>query len=236
MNASITIPLDIPNVAVQSTEITAENKLLIRVESSQETTGCGVCGREIKCTFGHGQAIQLRHLPVFGLETYIIIRPKRGQCLACHHDPTTTQIVNWYTQRSPHTQAYDEYLLKQLINSTIADVSLKEHVGYDAVVGALNRQIDTTINWDEIADLGTIGIDEISRSKGHKKFSAIITCRHTNGQVRILGVLPDRKKKRLRTSSHRFRCAYVPPSIISRRICGKDTSMRLMSSLLSMTL
>jgi len=194
MNRAITIPLDIPNVEVVGTEITSENHFLIRVESSQETTACGVCGNQIRCTFGHGQELCLRHLPVLGLETYIVIRPRRGQCLECYHDPTTTQIVSWYEQRSPHTQAYDEYLLKQLINSTIEDVSLKEQVGYDAVLGALNRQVDTEINWDEIDDLGSVGVDEISRSKGRKKFSAIISSRQADGKIRILAVLPDRKK------------------------------------------
>jgi len=198
MNATITIPLDIADVEVLSTEITDEKHLLIRVESRQKTTSCGVCGCQIACTFGHGQEIRLRHLPVLGLETYLLIRPKRGQCLECYHHPTTTQIVSWYEQRSPHTQAYDEYLLKQLINSTIEDVSFKEHVGYDAVVGALNRQVETEINWDEVDNLGTVGIDEISRSKGRKKFSAIITSRQSAGKVHILGVLPDRKKRQLR--------------------------------------
>ena len=200
MTVAITVPLDIPEVEVLSTEITSENQLMIRVESTRKRTACGVCGVEIACTFGHGQEMRLRHLPVFGLETYIVIRPKRGQCLSCHCDPTTTQSVSWYEQRSPHTQAYDEYLVKQLINSTIEDVSLKEEVGYDAVVGALNRLIEPEINWAEIDAIGTLGIDEISRSKGRKKFSAIITARQPKGKVRILGVLPDRKKRRLRHS------------------------------------
>lgn len=198
MNAAITIALDICEVEVISTEITLEKQLLIRVESTQSTTACGVCGNQISCTFGHGQEIRLRHLPVLGLETYIVIRPKRGQCLACYCDPTTTQIVSWYQQRSPHTQGYDEYLLKQLINSTVEDVSFKEQVGYDAVMGALNRLIEPEIKWDEIDEIGTLGIDEISRSKGHKKFSAIITARQPTGKVRILAVLPDRKKRQLR--------------------------------------
>lgn len=195
MSATITIPLDIAEVQVVSTEITAEKQVLIYVESKQATIKCGVCGQAIACTFGHGQEIRLRHLPVLGLETYLLIRPKRGRCFMCNEEPTTTQIVSWYEQRSPHTNAYDEYLLKQLINSTIEDVSLKEHVGYDAVAGALNRQIETAINWDEVDSLGTVGIDEISMSKGHKKFSAIITARQSNGTNLILGVLPDRKKR-----------------------------------------
>lgn len=195
MSATITIPLDIPEVKVLSTEITLDKQLLISVESNQATTPCGVCKQEIACTFGHGQEIRLRHLPVFGLETYLLIHPKRGRCFKCNEEPTTTQIVGWYAQRSPHTNAYDEYLLKQLINSTIEDVSLKEHVGYDAVAGALNRQIEPAINWDEVDAIGTVGIDEIAMSKGHKQFSAIITARQADGTILILGVLPDRKKR-----------------------------------------
>lgn len=200
MKPSISIPLDIPNVDVIGTEITAEKELLIRVKSQEESTACGICKKQIRCTFGHGQEIRLRHLSILDLETYIVLRPKRGQCLECLHKPTTTQVLSWYQQRSPHTKAYDEYLVKQLINSTIEDVSLKEGVGYDAVLGALNREVEHEINWAKIDNLGTVGIDEISMSKGRKTYSAIITARQANGKISILSVLPDRKKRRSKPS------------------------------------
>lgn len=193
--ATIEIPLDIPNVEVLRTEIHPDGKLLIWVASQVETVPCGLCGREVRATFGHGQEIQLRHLPVLGMETYICIRPRRGRCLVCETEPTTTQVLEWYDQRSPHTRAYDRYLLKQLVNSTIEDVSLSENVGYDAIVGALNRQIDTQVNWEQVDDLSTVGIDEVAMSKGRKNYAAIITARQKNGKVRILAVLPDRKKQ-----------------------------------------
>ena len=193
--AQIQIPLDIPEVRVVSTEITREGELLIQVESEIEWTICGICGKEIPCTFGCGQEVRLRHLSVLGLETYICIRPRRGQCKHCWQTPTTTQVLDWYEQRSPHTKAYDRYLLKQLLNSTIEDVSLKEHVGYDAVEGALNRQVAAEVDWDEIEDLNTIGIDEIALRKGRKDYAAIITARQHNGKVRPLAMLSDRKKR-----------------------------------------
>ena len=193
--ATIEIPLDIPNVKVLHTEVHPEGKLLIWVESQVETVPCGLCGREVRATFGHGQEIRLRHLPVLGMETYICIRPRRGRCLECETEPTTTQVLEWYEQRSPHTKAYDRYLLKQLVNSTIEDVSLSENVGYDAIVGALNRQIDTQVNWEQVDDLSTVGIDEVAMSKGRKNYAAIITARQKDGKVRILAVLPDRKKR-----------------------------------------
>ena len=193
--AKIQIPLDIPNVAVLRTEIYPDGKLLIWVESQVESVPCGLCGCEVRATFGHGQEVRLRHLPILGMETYICIRPRRARCLACETEPTTTQVLDWYEQRSPHTKAYDRHLLKQLVNSTIEDVSLRENVGYDAIVGALDRQIDTKVDWEQIDDLSTVGIDEVAVSKGRKNYAAIITTRQKDGKVRILAVLPDRKKR-----------------------------------------
>ena len=194
MASEIKIPLDISEVEVVDTEITDDEQLLIKVESQIETTECGICGQEIPCNYGHGQELRLRHLSVLGLETYICIRPRRGQCKSCQYEPTTTQVLAWYEQRSPHTKAYDEYLLKQLVNSTIEDVRLKENLGYDAIVGALERQVATEVDWSTVEDLTTIGIDEIAMKKGHKSYAAIVTCRQANGKLRVLAALPDRKK------------------------------------------
>ena len=194
--AKISLPLDIPQVDVLATKQARDGKFLITVESRRETTKCGVCQQEIACNYGHGQAVRLRHLPILGQETYIIIRPRRAQCSSCEHHPTTTQILKWYEQRSPHTKAYDQYLMKQLIGSTVADVSLKENLGYDAVLGALERQVDDEIDWDKVENLNTIGIDEVAQKKGHKGYRAIITARQDDGTVLILAVLKDRKKRR----------------------------------------
>jgi transposase len=196
MAAELKIPLDIPDVEIVKTEIKPDGDLIITVESQVSTTECRGCGQEINCNYGHGQPIMLRHLPVLGRETYIRLRPRRAQCPDCRNQPTTTQQLNWYQQRSPHTTAYDNYLLKLLVNSTIADVSLKENIGYDAVVGALHRQVDSDLNWEEIEDLETIGIDEIALRKGHKNYATIVTGRQSSGKIRVLAVLPDRKKTR----------------------------------------
>ena len=86
--------------------------------------------------------------------------------------------------------------MKLLIGSTVEDVSLKERVGYDAVLGTLKRRIPVKVDWDSISDLGTVGIDEVAMKKGHKDFAAVITARQDDGTIIILAVLEDRKKKR----------------------------------------
>ena len=195
-SAQISFPLDIPQVDVLATKQTRDGKFIITVESRKETTKCGICKQVIPCNYGHGQEIQLRHLPILGQETHIAIRPRRAQCPTCLHKPTTTQELSWYEQRSPHTKAYDRYLIKQLIGSTVADVSLKENIGYDAILGALQRQVTDEVNWDEVQNLGTIGIDEVAHKKGRKSYRAVITARQDDGTVIILAVLNDRKKRR----------------------------------------
>jgi len=197
--ARLTFPLDIPNVSIINTEIRGESKFFIEVESHKKTTPCGICGQEIECNYGHGEEITLRHLPILGHETIILIRPKRGQCKSCLHEPTTTQVLPWYEQRSPHTTRYDGYLMKLLIGSTVEDVSLKERIGYDAVLGTLKRRVPVKVDWDSITHLGTVGIDEIALKKGHKDFAAVITARQDDGKVVILAVLADRKKKQYMT-------------------------------------
>ncbi len=195
MAAELRIPLDIAEVEILSTEISDDDRLVIEVESTLDTTQCGICGQEIACRYGHGQERTLRHLPVLNMQTYIRFRPRRGQCHDCEHEPTTTQVVSWYEERSPHTRAYDQWLMKQLVNTTVEDVSMRENIGYDAVIGALDRQIETRVNWSEISDLGTIGIDEIALKKGRKNYAAIVTTRQKDGKSRVLAVLPDRKKR-----------------------------------------
>jgi len=79
------------------------------------------------------------------------------------------------------------------VNSTVEDVSIKEDVGYEAIMGIIDRYISTEVNWKAIQRLYVIGIDEIALKKGHKDFVTIVTMRVGN-ETRILAVLKDRKK------------------------------------------
>ena len=95
-SAQISFPLDIPQVDVLATKQTRDGKLIITIESRKETTKCSICKQDIQCSYGHGQEIRLRHLPILGQETYIAIRPRRAQCATCLHTPTTharTELV-----------------------------------------------------------------------------------------------------------------------------------------------
>ncbi len=191
--AKIEIPLDIPDVEIESVGINSKGDIVITVKSTVEGTRCHKCGRKITKLHCHDREITLRHLSILGRNVYIRIRPARYQCTHCSGNPTTTQKLQWYEPRSPHTTAYEEHVLRELVNSTVSDVRIKEDLGYEAVMGIIQRHIKTEVEWSEIERLDEVGIDEISLKKGHKDFVTVVTAR-TGGRIIILAVLNGRKK------------------------------------------
>jgi transposase len=198
MKAEITIPLDLPEVKVLQTEITDHGQFVITVESRLEGTKCHQCGREIKQAHGLDNPISLRHLPILGRPTYIRLRPKRYRCPYCKDEPTTTQQLSWYVPKSPHTRAYEQYILLQLVNSTLEDVALKEEIGVKAIEGIIDRHLRCQVNWKEIRRAKILGLDEIALKKGHDDFVVLVRLRTADGAVHLVAVLADRKKETVR--------------------------------------
>jgi transposase len=170
-----------------------EGEVRIYVESTKDNITCRKCGQETTISHGYSKEIELRHLPIFGYSTYIIIKPKRGKCSNCDGNPTTSQRLSWYEYKSRNTKAYEDYLLLSLINSTISDVSLKEDIGYKSVEGIVERRLSDTVDYSSISSLGLIGIDEIALKKGYNNYVTIITSR-VGKRIIILSVIEGKLK------------------------------------------
>jgi transposase len=194
--ADVKIPLDLPDVEVLKVEIKGKT-IIINVESTLKSALCKRCGREITRFAGYSESVQVRHLPSFGCEVFIRYRPKRYECPYCDGQPKTTQALTWHTAKSPYTRAYEEHILTALINSTVEDVSRKEGLGYGGVEGILERGVASQVEWARYGWLGVLGIDEIALKKGYRDFVVIVSAHLANGQVVVLGVLPDRQAKTL---------------------------------------
>lgn len=196
---TIAIPLDLPGVRVLRTDVTKERAVIIAVESTLTTTTCRRCGETIDAFSTYDRPIRLRHLPILGAVVYIEIRPKRFRCPFCDDHPITTQRLSWYEPKSPHTHAYERQLLITLINSTIADVCQKEDTLPDAVLGVIDRWIESEVDWARVAPFAVMGIDEIALKKGHRAYVVIVTAQRPNGELQLLAVLPDRTIATVRT-------------------------------------
>jgi transposase len=194
MTATFQIPLDIPDVEILSTQVNPNGDLIIEVKSTLSSTRCRRCSKEITRFHGYDKAIRLRHLPILEQKVFIRLQPKRYQCPHCSGGPTTTQRCEWYEVNSPHTKAFERWLLKCLINSTIQDVSVKLDLGKAAVEGVIDRWVSETVDWSRFRALETLGLDEIALRKGHDHFVTIVSHRDRRGEMAVLAVLPDRCK------------------------------------------
>ncbi len=82
-------------------------------------------------------------------------------------------------------------MLPELMNSTVADVSLKEDTGYEAVTGIINRHADGEADRNNIRCPDITGTDGIPLKKGHRNSVTLITDGEGRG---IPGVLRGREK------------------------------------------
>jgi transposase len=187
------ILLGLQGIEIESVELSSNNVLIIRVRSAIDGCHCHRCGKPTGHYHGLGQEIKLRHLPVFGFKTYIVIKPKRYQCQACDGKPTTTQKLDWYTPKSAFTKAYEQDVMLSLVNSTIQDVSIKHDIGHGAIEGILDRHIQPSVDWDKIKSIEVVGVDEIALKKGHRDFVVIVSA-YVQGKLMVLSILPDRTK------------------------------------------
>lgn len=217
MSASFQIPLDIPDVKILSMKSGDQDAIILEVESTLETTCCRRCGREISRFHGYDKPIRLQHLPILERKVYIELRPKRYRCPHCEGKPTTTQKLSWYQPNSPHTQALDQWLLKMLINSTVSDASQRCQVGYDAVEGAIARQVGESVDWSRLSPMTTLGLDEIALRKGHKDFVCVVSALDRQDRVVVLAILPNRLKQTVLTFLNHMP---APFKAAVRRVCS----------------
>jgi len=192
--AEITIPLGIHGVRVVKTEFNKQGELVITIESTEQGTNCHWCRNWNSKFHGHDKWVQVRHLSVLGYETCLRYRPKRYRCEKCVKKPTTTERFDWHEKGSSNTLAFEDHILIQLVNATITDVSIKEKMSYDSVLGVMERRIDAKTDWSSYTRIDRLGLDEIALKKGHRDFVTIVTGRLENGRILILGVLSDRNK------------------------------------------
>lgn len=156
---NVIVELNLPNTRIYDVEQNEEGAYIIRVTSTIEGTKCKKCDELTSSYHKLGREITLRDLPICGNNVFIKLNPVQYKCKRCNL--INTQKVEWYLQRSPNTLRYENHILRQLVNSTISDVSIKENFTYDKIVGVMERHLKNEVNWDEYEKIPTLGIDEI---------------------------------------------------------------------------
>ncbi len=194
----MTIPieqlLNLPEIHVLNVEI-GEREIRCDLESTRGYAICRRCGGKATKFFEHGETLKLRHLPICERKVTLYLQTKRYRCLSCEDHPTTTERGDWYDSQANCTKAFADFLLRQLVNSTLQDVADKHQVTYGCVRGLLTRYVRGEVDWRQFKHLRQIGLDEISLLKGHKDFVTLVSTRDEQGEPAILAVLDGRKKE-----------------------------------------
>jgi transposase len=121
--------------------------ILITVETTEDYAICRFCKNKIYKRHGVDRERKLKHLPAFGDHTFIIYSPHRYICEDCKDHPTTNAIASWHSPNRSHTTEYENHLLMELVNSTIADVAIKERTTEELVLGVVERRVAGNVDW-----------------------------------------------------------------------------------------
>ena len=183
--------LDLPDTEVIGYEI-KNGQVFIEVKSTQPFVLCKKCGKKTKAK-GYGKRRVIRHLPMSDRTCFLVIELRRGRCEYCDDHPTSTENVVWCEENSRYTTPYIDGLMLSLINSTLADVAIKEDLCADTIKNILDQHIAQGVNWKSFEKIGLIGVDEISIKKGFNNYLTIISSRNQD-KTRILGIAQGRGK------------------------------------------
>lgn len=194
MEFSIEQLLNLREIRVLNVEI-GEREIRCDLESTRGYSICRQCGEKATKFFEYGETLKLRHLPICEREVYLHLRTRRYRCLNCENHPTTTERCDWYDVDAKCTRAFAEAMLRELVNSTFQDVSIKHQFSYDCLRGLLRRYVQGEVDWNQFNQLDQIGLDEISLLKGHSDFVTIVSTRDERGTPVVLGVLEGHKKE-----------------------------------------
>lgn len=83
----------------------------------------------------------------------------------------------------------------QLGHATVEEVSRKEEIGDKALAGIGDRWMSREVKWAEVKGWKILGLDESALKQGPRDFVVLVTARSAAGEVKVLAVLPDRKKE-----------------------------------------
>ena len=114
--------INLPDTKVTTVSKEKYNELHITIETTEQSTACRLCGKELEKRHGCDKQRKIKHLPVFGKPTYIIYKPHRYMCEDCDNQPTTAATPSWHKQNSHYTVDYETHVFMELVNSTLVDV------------------------------------------------------------------------------------------------------------------
>src|SRR5680860_416872 len=125
---------------------------------------CSVCGKPSKVRERSPER-SWRHVPLWGIEVELRYRPCRVSCRSC--SMVKVEAIPWATGKSPISKPLMVALATWSRLLACDVVARLFGVSWSTVVVAVNHAVDYGLERRDLSRLRYLGIDEISRKKGH---------------------------------------------------------------------
>lgn len=143
------------------------DRLILDIEIRARDHGRAVCSGCGQRRPGYDRLPRRRFefIPFWGILVFFVYALRRVNCPKCG---VKVERVPWAEGKSPVTTAYGWFLARWAKRLSWKDVAEVFHTSWDSVV----RSVEMAVAWGkghrDLEGISAIGIDEISREKGHK--------------------------------------------------------------------
>ena len=168
MDIQLDALLKFPHVTVESCA-QQDNEVYLKLRFLNEEARCLRC-EKLSSELHQNRPILIRDLSIFGQVTYLKIPRRQFYCHDCQG--YFTESLTFMDAGRQYTRRYEEHLYQQVQLSSIEQVSRVERLSFDRIEGIFKHQYALKkTGWSGVKRLG---IDEISKRKGHQNFATVI--------------------------------------------------------------
>lgn len=170
MNFLLENLINLPNVRIRNA-VRETTEVFVLLDCNDEEVACPHC---IKKTDELNQTRQVlvRDLPISGHRVYLKIPRRQFYCPHCQK--YFTENLEFFEPGRRFTDRYEKNIYERVNSSSIEQVRREEDLSWDQVNGIHQHQYDLQKkkDWGKVIRLG---IDEISKHKGHKNFVTVLS-------------------------------------------------------------
>ncbi len=146
---------------VQETRDGLEAKLTL---DKRYAPRCGRCGGRARYRDTR-RVRRFRHVPLWGIDVHLVYAPRRVTCDHC--DGVHVELLPWVAGKQQFTRALMVTLATWARILTWKQVAALFHCSWSTVAKAVDEAVVYGLAHRELSQVTHIGIDEISRKRGH---------------------------------------------------------------------
>ena len=184
--------LELQGFRIASFEETTFGFMVKLVADRRYKPRCGVCGTRAIYRDTREERY-FRHVPLWGISVKLGYAPRRVICSNC--GGIHVELLPWVSGKHRLTQAFACFLARWARLLPWAEVARLFHCAWGTVASAVKYVVEYGLVHRDISDVRFIGIDEISRRKGH----VYITNAYDLSTGRLLWSGEGRTKETLKT-------------------------------------